>query len=293
MRPAHRLRWICLALVCAASAVGAQSDEGVGDRRPWAIGLGAQADDESNDSMLASFNWGVSEETWLKFSAGRSRSPERGADIVADNLSAGFEHRFGLVGVAFDVERWGDPDALESTDFGAAVYVQNERLRLAVRRERRAIDVHFMLTGPLGGTIPRTAGVDADGTELNLRVQIGERWQLHASAATYDYSRNLAALPRIEQLNLLSASALTLANSLIDEQAGFGVERQTRRGEVLTFDYHRDRSAVDGARLESFDVAFLFPVARRMDLEINLGQGRSDLLGSGLYGGFLLLIYGG
>jgi hypothetical protein len=86
---------------------------------------------------------------------------------------------------------------------------------------------------------------------------------------------------------------LTLANSLIDEQAGFGVERQTRRGEVLTFDYHRDRSAVDGARLESFDVAFLFPVARRMDLEINLGQGRSDLLGSGLYGGFLLLIYGG
>jgi hypothetical protein len=186
MGPAHRLRWICLVLVCAASAVGAQSDEGGGDRRPWAIGLGAQADDESNDSMLASFNWGVSEETWLKFAAGRSRSPERGADIIADNFGAGLEHRFGLVGVAFDAEQWGDPDALESTDFGAAVYVQNERLRLAVRRERRAIDVHFTLTGPLGGTIPRTAGVDADGTELNLRVQIGERWQLHASAATYD-----------------------------------------------------------------------------------------------------------
>jgi hypothetical protein len=50
---------------------------------------------------------------------------------------------------------------------------------------------------------------------------------------------------------------------------------------------------VDGSRLESFEIAFLFAVARRMDLEINLGQGRSDLLGSGVYGGLLLLIYGG
>jgi hypothetical protein len=290
---AHHLRWTFLVLVCAASAVCAQGDENAGDRRPWAIGVGAQVDDESNDSTLASFNWGVSERTWLEFAAGRSRSAERGADIVADNLNAGLEHRFGFIGVAFDAEQWGDSAALESTDFGASIYMQNERFRLGLRRERRAIDVHFTLTGPLGGTIRRTAGVDADGTELNVRVQVGERWQLHASAVTYDYSRNLAALPRIEQLNLLSASALTLANSLVDEQAGFGVEWQTRSGQVLSLDHHRDRSAVDGSRLESFEIAFLFPVARRMDLEINLGQGRSDLLGSGVYGGLLLLIYGG
>jgi hypothetical protein len=288
------LRAACLlALVCAASALGAEPEENALDGRPWAIGVGFQADDESNDSTLASFNWGLSEATWASFAAGRNRSPERGADIVADNLHAGLEHRFGLFGVAFDVEQWGDADALESADFGASVFVQNERLRVALRLERRAIDVHFTLTGPLGGTFERTAGVDADGTELDLRVQVAERWQLHANAIAYDYSRNLAVLPRIEQLNVLSASALTLANSLIDEQAGFGVEWEARGGRVLTLDYARDRSAVDGSRLESFDVAFLFPVARRMDLELNLGSGRSDLLGSGLYGGFLLLIYGG
>jgi hypothetical protein len=290
---AHHICSACLVLVCATSAASAQDDASTDGRRPWAIGIGAQADDESNDSALASLNWGVSERTWLAFAAGRSRSPERGADIAADDLSAGLEHRFGLVGVAFDVERWGDSDALESTDFGASIYLQNERLRLGLRRERRAVDIHFTLTGPLGGAVQRTVGVDANGTELNLRVQVGERWQLHARAITYDYSRNLAVLPRIEQLNLLSASALTLANSLVDERAGLGVEWQTRKGQVLTLNHHRDRSAVDGGQLETFDVAFLFPVARRLDLEINLGHGRSDLLGSGLYGGFLLLIYGG
>jgi hypothetical protein len=59
----------------------------------------------------------------------------------------------------------------------------------------------------------------------------------------------------------------------------------------LNVSYARDESAIDGAEYETFDASLLFPVGRRIDLEVNLGSGRSDVFGSGRYGGLLLLLY--
>jgi hypothetical protein len=224
--------------------------------------------------------------------AGRSRSPEDRADVVADLFGIAIDHRLGLFGVAFDAEVWGDPDALESTDFGASAYLQTDRVRVGLRGERREIDIRYTLTGPLGRPLTGTATVEADGTELNLRVELTRAWQLHARAISYEYSRNVASLPRLQTLRLLGASALTLANSLVERRATFGLEWETG-SQVVSFEYGRDESAVDGTRFSSFDAAVLFPIGLRLDLEVNLGKGRSELGESGLYGGVLLLIYGG
>ena len=279
-------------LAVLALAQPAYADEEVAGGRPWAVGLGVEVDEASSDSMLASLNFGLSDETWLSFGAGRSRSSQRAADLVAETLVAGFEHRFGRIGIGLDAERFGDPDALESTDLGAALYIYGERFRVGLRSERRAIDVHFTVTGPLGGTLERTAGVDADGTELELRVELTERLQTYAGATSYDYSRDVALLPRIDRLNLLATSALTLGSALIDERAALGLEWELG-ARVLSVDYTRDRSAVDGSRFASVGAAILLPISVRMDLEINVGNSRSDVGDAGRYAGLLLLIYGG
>jgi hypothetical protein len=305
-----RRAWRCIALGALLSpmasalaqspspggaAVGAETRQFLSDRatagRPWVIGLGGQLDQESSNSLRATFNWGAAERTWLSFSAGRSRSPGDRADVAADTLSAGVDHRFGLLGVVFEAEQWGDAEALESRDVRGAVYLQRERWRIALEYEHRAIDIPFTVAGPLGRTVERTAALSADGLGLTARLQPARRWQLFFSAREYDYTRDLALLPRIDRLNLLSASTLTLANSFIDHERMLGFEREIGNS-LVNFSVTRDRSAVDGSEFRGLDAGFLFPISKRMDLELNLGRGDSDLFDSGVYGGVLLLIYG-
>lgn len=260
--------------------------------RPWVLGLAAQLDDDRSRSLLATFNWAAAEDTWLTFAAGNARSPSDRADVSASTLVAGVDHRFGWLGMRFEAEQWGDPNTVESLDLSGSLYVQGERFRLEYQRVERDIDIEFTFTGPLGRSVSRTVGLDADGDGLRLQVDLAERWRAYAAQMEHAYSGDLTVLPRIDALNLLSASVLTLANSFIDEERTLGVEWEGRRA-VVNFGYTRDRSAVDGTELESLDAAVLFAVAPRLDLELNLGKSRSDLAADGWYGGVLVLIYGG
>lgn len=282
-----------VALLTVGTATRAQdTGAGTADAVEWIVGMSAQLDDESNDSFLAMFDLGLSEATWVSFAAGQSHSPAAAADVTADTLEIGVDHRFGLVGVSLLAERWGDSGNLVSADWRGSIYLATERFRLGLEREHRDIDIYFTVTDLLGRTDLRMAGLNADGTGLTFRVGIAERLQLYGSWIGYDYSRNVSLLPRVASLNFLSTSALTLANSFVDDAATLGIE-WTIGERLLNLSVARDESAIDGATFGSIDAAYLFPVGRRMDVEINVGYGDSELIDSGVYGGILLLIYGG
>jgi hypothetical protein len=261
-------------------------------RQPWALGIAAQLDDESSASGLVNVNWGVAPDTWLSVAAGRSRSPSDRADVSASSLRAGVDHLFGRLGVTFEAERWGDPDALEATNLGGSMYVQGARARLGLEYETRAIDIVFSSQGLLARPVTRTVGFDSDGYGVSFRVDLTAGWRTYGSFMTYDYSRNVSLLPRVEALNLLSASALTLANSFVDKQANIGLEWESN-GPVVNIGYARDRSAVDRSEFRSLNGAVLFGVGPRIDLEFNIGKSNSNLAENAYYGGVLLLIYGG
>jgi hypothetical protein len=109
--------------------------------------------------------------------------------------------------------------------------------------------------------------------------------------AEHDYDRDLNVLPRIESLNLLSSSTLTLANSFLDYQRYVAVERELGRT-LLNMRITTDRSALDCSEFETAEAGVLFPIGNRVDLEVNLGNGRSEFFDAGWYGGLLLLVYG-
>ena len=256
------------------------------------LGVAGQVDTESNDSLLATFNWGVTDATWLSFTAGRSSSPDDRASVDADMLVASVDHKFGRVGVALAIEQWGDEDALETSDWRGTVYYGPERYRIGLAYEHRDIDIPFTIVGTArrkARAAPRSCRAMASA--IDVRVQPAPGWQLYFGATEYDYDRDLAPLPRIAQLNLLSASTLTLANSFLDHERLIGFDRAIG-AKLLTVTYTTDRSAIDGAEFETFDAALLFPIGKRVDLEVNLGHGRSELAEAGIYGGVLLLVYG-
>jgi hypothetical protein len=286
MRWPQAARWSLTAVFALGACSAAAQQDSPGSS--WVVGVAAELDEDSSDSLLATLSLGVGPRTWLSFAAGRT-SAER-AEVAADTVSAGIDHRFGVVGVSFELERWGDSAALESADRRAALSVQQPKWRVALEHERRDIQIPFTLTGPLGGTLQRTAELNADSFGLSVRVQPADRWHVYASLAEHDYERDLALLPRVERLNLLSASTLTLANSFVDHERSVGFEREIGRG-LLDAYVTRDESALDGSRFETVGAGWLFPVGR-VDLQISVGRGRSQLVEPALYGGILILVYG-
>jgi hypothetical protein len=278
-----------LATAFAARAQSTPPDE---DRAGWMLGLNVQADEHDAQSLYATSHVGVGSRTWLTFAGGKSSSPLESTDIEASTLLVGVDHRLDKVGFTLQAERWGDSGELETTDFSGSIYFDRDRWRVGFGYEHRNVEIPFTVTGPLGRTFSRTADVGVDGLSFDANVTLAERWRLHVGLEEFDYERDLTVLPRIAALNLLSASALTLANSFLDHDRFVAVERDVGLASVLTLRLAKDRSAIDGAELETIEGAVLFPIGRRVDLEVNLGHGGSELFQSGYYGGVLFLVYG-
>jgi len=278
-----------LAPVAAGQAQSTPLDE---DRAGWMLGLNAQADEHDAHSLYATSYVGVGSRTWLTFAAGKSSSPIEGADIEADTFLVGIDHHFDKVGFTLEAERWGDSGELTTTDFSGSVYFDRDRWRVGFGYEHRDIEIPFTVTGPLGRTFSRTVDLGADGLSFDANVTLAERWRLYVGLEEFDYERDLAVLPRIASLNLLSASTLTLANSFLDHDRFIAVERDLGQATVLSLRLAKDQSAIDGAALETIEAAVLFPIGRRVDLEVNLGHGGSDFFQDGYYVGLSFLIYG-
>ena len=292
MRRRLALAWPLLTVTLGPAVGHAQEDPPEDGRAGWLLGLGGQADEHDAHSLLATSYIAAGSRNWLTFAAGQSSSPTDDADIEASTLLVGIDHGFDKVGFTLEAERWGDSGALETTDFSGSVYFDRDRWRIGFGYEHRDIEIPFTITGPLGGTFHRTVDVSADGLSFDASVELGERWQLYAGFKEFDYERNLNVLPRIASLSWLSASTLTLANSFLDHDRWLSVERRFAQATLLSVRAATDRSAIDGAQLDTIEAAVLFPIGRRLDLEVNLGHGGSDFFQSGMYGGLLLVIYG-
>ena len=262
------------------------------DGLPWALGLGSQLDAEGSSSTVASVDIAASKTTWLRASGSVGSSPSSRGDIQTRTLSVGIDQGFRPIGLTLDLQRWGDPDLVESNDIKASLYFRGDVFTAALLAERRDFDITFSVTGPGGDVFSRTVGFTGDGWGLRLSAKPNERWRVFASGRKYDYSANLAALPRIQLVDFLFSSTLTLANSLVDHEISAGVERSFGN-RALSLTYARDRSAVDRTFLESLDVGLLFPVGKRVDLELSFGVSDSQDFGGETFGGIYLFIYGG
>jgi len=280
-----RLTPIALSLMLLPTFAAAQG-------HPWAIGIGAQMDAEGSSSTVASFDIAATESTWLRASGALGNSPNDRGDIKTRTLSAGIDQSFGSFGLTLDLQRWGDPDLVESDDVKGSVYFRGDVFTATLLAEHRELDVTFSITGPGGDFFSRTVGFSGDGWGLRVSAKPNEKWRFFAGGRKYDYSVNLAALPRIQIVDFLFSSTLTLANSLLDYEVSAGFERSFG-DRSLSLTIARDRSAVDRTFLKSLDIGFLFPVGKRVDLEFSLGASDSQDFGSETFAGIYLFFYGG
>ena len=258
---------------------------------PMVISGGVQLDDDGTTDVLLGLDYAAGERTWLSFYGGYTDASDDQVDVQFRTALFAIDHRFGKVGVTGAVEFWGDPDELDSTDLRGQLYFQNGGFRAAVISERRNIDVTARGMDLQDRPFERVNRFNADAIGGSLRYS-GERFTLYGSHLDYDYdfSRLVDSVVDLIILRFVSESALTLANSFVDDSTTAGLDIEFANN-IFNLEYSTYTGAVDKLDTYSFSSAMLFPVADRVDLEVRVGVSDSENLDSSFFGGITFFVY--
>ena len=254
------------------------------------IGAGIEAD--SSDGLAGSLlgGFGLSEKTWISASVARSSadlSPRQNLEMLYADFE--IDHWFKPLGMRLGAAYWGDSDILDSADLRGSLYWRTEKVTISADYEYRDFDFVVPATELFRG---RTIFFDADGMGLTVRFELNETIDLSLVRMKYDYSVDFRPSDNRDIVRLLSASRLSLINSLIDyrAKASMGIEHGLRRWQ---FGLSVSEGAVDGSRTTSATLSFLTPLANKSDIEFSIGHDDSDRFDDVMFFSVLVYFYGG
>ncbi|MEM7280476.1 MAG: hypothetical protein AAF438_02420 [Pseudomonadota bacterium] len=285
------MKRILCTLTCFGLALsGWAQDEIESSKHPYAILAGIDIDDEGALGFQGAVSYGLLERTWLSGSAGTTQSPDdqTGLNIVSAAVDIDHQFRSGF-GVSGEVEYWGDSDALSRNGVAAKLYYNGGDWRLGVEVGRRDYDVTITLPQLVD---TREVGFDSDSFGAFYRYS-NDVWGFGVSGRSYDYSVNTRLLNTPFAVERLGLSALTLADSLLDQDLNVSIHKKLKGSRLIELSYSVSESAVDGRDSDIIGLAIVTPVGDRTDLEINFGSAQTDGSENSLFGGVLLTFYGG
>ena len=254
----------------------------------YILGIGAEADSSDSLAFSAFGDFGFTENTWLSVMAAKAEAEGAFSELRTVYGDIGLDHYFDPVGIRFGAAYWGDDDILDSIDIRGSLYLRTNSLSLAADYERRNFEFQFDL--PISQE-RHHVDFEADGYGLNLRVAASKRVSLYVRGMSYDYSVDLTRLQNISDLSFLSASRLSLANSLLDHRVDAGIDIKFGL-KMLNLEFGNRQTAIDSGSVDSFSVGFLFPATVASDIELRLGYDDSELFGNTTILSFFWFFYG-
>lgn len=255
----------------------------------YVVGGGFEADSGDSLSGALLVDVGLTKKTWLSASLGTTKLDlPNGGNADTGSGSVGLDHHFDPVGVSLEFAYWGDDAILNSNDVLGAVYWRNRRLSISANAEYREFEFTIPSTDRFNG---RRVNFDANGFGLSARFRLNDVVSFNASAINYDYSVRLNLESNEGILTLLSASRLSIINSLVEQRVGVGLTLDVGE-QSWALDLKRFNGAVDGSETQSATVRFLTPIGQRMDMELGFGVDDSDRYGSATFFSVFLFFYG-
>ncbi len=264
------IRRFCCSIVAFLVCNGSAIESG------YILGIGATADSEDGRALTAFGDFGIRENTWLTTTVGTTDTKSTVGGFSTRIADVGIDHYFNPVGVRISGAYWGDSEILDSDDVRASLYYRNDKASFSVDYERRNFDFVFESTLLRDR---RKAEFQADGWGMTNRIQFGDRTTIRLSGMSYDYSRDIRIQPEIDTLRFLSASRLSLMNSLIDYRINAGLEFRFGLRSV-DLSVGRWKTAVDQSKVDSYTIGFVTPMTDRTDIEFRLSFDDSDNFGN-------------
>ncbi len=254
----------------------------------YVIGLGAEGDTSDSLAFSAFGDFSLSEKTRISVTAARAQAEGVFSQLNTVYGDIGLDYYFDPIGMRLGVAYWGDKDILDSLDIRGSLYLRTKAVTFTADYERRNFDFLFNLEPLLER---RQVDFQADGYGLNFRASAGERVGLFIRGMRYDYSVDLTRLQNISDLNFLSASRLSLANSLLDHRVDAGIDIKFGL-KLLSLEYGIRQTAIDSGRVNSASVGFLFPASDASDIELRVGYDESEDFGGTTVFSFFWFFYG-
>ena len=254
----------------------------------YIIGLGAEGDTSDSLAFSAFGDFGLTKKTWISVTAAKAQAEGAISQLHTVYGDIGLDHYFDPIGIRMGAAYWGDDDILDSVDIRGSLYLRTKSVTLAADYERRNFDFLFNLEPLLER---RQVEFEADGYGLNFRANAGERVSLFIRGMSYGYSVDLTRLQNISDLNFLSASRLSLANSLMDHRVDAGIDIKFGL-KLLSMEVGSRQTAIDSGRVDSYSVGFLFPASDASDIELRVGYDDSENFGGTTVFSFFWFFYG-
>ena len=254
----------------------------------YIVGLGAEGDTSDSLSFSAFGDFGITQKTWISVTAAKAQAEGTFSQLDTVYGDIGLDHHFDPIGIRIGVGYWGDEEILDSVDIRGSLYLRTKTVSLSADYEKRNFDFLFNLAPLLAR---RQVEFEADGYGLKFRVDAGERVSLHLRGMSYDYSVDLTRLQNISDLNFLSASRLSLANSLLDYRVDAGIDIKFGL-KSLNLEVGSRQTAIDSGRVDSVSAGFLFPASDASDIELRVGYDDSENFGGTTVFSFFWFFYG-
>lgn len=255
----------------------------------YVLGVGGEADNADGRAVTAFGDFGVGENTWLSAAAGMSRTESAfgGFEPVFGDL--GIDHWFKPLGVRVAAGYWGDSELLDSADVRGAVYYRDENASLSLDYEHRQFDFIFRT---LLLDEQREVEFFANGWGMSTRFTMSDNISVFLNGMQYEYSRDISIEPRVDLLNILSFSRLSVMNSLLDYRVSGGFEYRfgLKSVDVAAASW---KTAVDQGRVDSYSIGLLMPLTDRTDIELRFGYDTSEVYGEALVLSAYLYYFGG
>ena len=259
------------------------------DKGDYVIGAGVEADNADGLALTAFGDVAMTDKTRLGSVIAKSDvdlSLREGFETLYGSVDV--DHFFDPLGIRVGYVYWGDSDVLDSRGWRASVYWSRDSFSLSANYELR--DFEFDIP-PFGEFPGRTLEFGADGFGLNLSVGLGKSLDLALGGMNYDYSVNVSIDQDRGIARLVSASRLSLINSLVDYSAylTLGLKEDVRRWEL---DLSTREGAVDGDRVNALTLRFLTPLGDSSDIEFGLGRDNSESYGDATFFSVFVYFYG-
>ncbi len=305
VRPCASVVAMAGALLAASAPLAAQESAGT------VFSAAGLYDEDGTYALSAGLDHAFGEATWLRLTAGLADGATGPVSLSTYRAGLGLDHWFDPAGLAVDVEYWGDSDTIETLTYKGELYFRGEHARFGVNAAFRDIDLKYEVPVLARNLVDDSQSFVATGFGASFRYT-WDAASLYATAMAWDYDESIGTVatnvdlsrvpvplrPAVQQrlaavvgaVRFLSASSLTLANSLLARSASLGVDY--RFGEKsLNIELAHDRGEVDDLDVNTLSAGWLFPAGSAADVEIRVGVSDADTFGTTAFGGISLFLY--
>jgi hypothetical protein len=285
----------------------AQAQESAGT----VFSLAGLYDEDGTYAVNAGLDHAFGQATWLRLTAGLADGATGPVGLSTYRAGVGLDHWFDPAGLAVDVEYWGDSDTIETLTYKGELYFRGEHARFGLNAAFRDIDIKYQVPAVARNLVDDGQSFTATGFGASYRYT-WDALSLYATATGWSYDEpigtvvtnvNLSRVPLllrpavqqrlatvVNAVRFLSASSLTLANSLLAQSASAGFDY--RFGEKsLNVELAHDRGEVDDLDVNTLSAGWLFPVGSAGDVELRVGVSDADTFGTTVFGGISLFLY--